>query len=86
MFGRGSAILLAIGMLTASCGGTTSKPTPAALKTITSEELRLWAIGQAKLRIAIGQRYRVVGKIRGIGMADDGSPQLGFTGIDVNLP
>jgi len=86
MFGRGFAILLTLSMLAASCDLMKHQPTPAAPKPITSEELRLWDIGQAKLRFAVGQRYRVVGKIRSIGMADDGAPHIIFTGIDVYLP
>jgi hypothetical protein len=71
-------------LVVASCGDQADAPTDAP-RTISSEEVRLWYSGEANLELAIGRRYRVVGRVRRISEADDGSPQITFTGLNAVL-
>jgi hypothetical protein len=55
------------------------------LQVVTSEELRLWSLGQASLNLRVGTRHRLVGRIRSIDRAPSGSPLLIFTGVEALL-
>ena len=63
----------------AACGAESAPPVR--IETVTSEEVRLSDLGQSEQTLVQGRTYRVVGRIRNIQMAPDGSPTLGFTGL-----
>lgn len=82
-FARGAAPAL-IALLMSACG----KPgaPEAKIETVTSEEVRLSDLEQSPRKLTQGQIYRVVGRIRNIEAAADGSPSITFTGLVIKVP
>jgi hypothetical protein len=56
-----------------------------AVRTVTSEEIRLADREQGLGRLNSGAAYRFVGRIRTIGISEDGLPKITFTGIEAVL-
>ncbi len=86
MMRRYPAMLLIIAALVTSCNFSRNQSAPAGRDVITTEEVRLWSIGQAKLAIRDRSRYYIVGKISHIGSAADGSPSISFGGVTATFP
>jgi tRNA_anti-like len=79
---RASAALLGLAALSGCNAGRHDAP---AGKTITSEEVRLWAIGAATPPLKPGHRYRIAGTLRSVDATEAGLPDIIFTGVDALL-
>jgi hypothetical protein len=71
--------LLLLPLLVAACGAEPASTAP--VESVTSEEVRLSDLGQSKQKLVQGRTYRVIGRIRNIQAAADGSPTITFTGL-----
>lgn len=66
--------------------GCSAEPAPSVpVEVVTSEEVRLSDLGQGNQKLVQGRTYRVVGRIRNIQAAPDGSPTIVFTGLVLTI-